>query len=179
MVMEDVTFMDSDTGKIVSFSVVQVSETTSSNAMEKEGFVRCISGLKNGDDVSNDRITTDRHKVITSTMAKDYPHIKHQYDVWHVSKSVVKKLNEKAKLKSCQDLSRWIQAVSNHLWWSAATCNGDVRLLREKWVSVLHHVRNKHSWNDAELFLKCAHPCLTCREVKKAGLNQEPQLMLH
>ena len=161
------TFMDSDTGKIVSFSVVQVTETTSSNAMEKEGFVRCISSLENGDDVSIDRITTDRHTVITSTMAKDYPHIKHQYDVWHVSKSVVKKLNKKAKLKSCQDLSRWIQSVSNHLWWSAATCNGDVKLLREKWVSVLHHVRNKHSWNDAELFRKCAHPCLTRREVKR------------
>ena len=161
------TFMDSDTGKIVSFSVVQVTETTSSNAMEKEGFVRCISSLENGNDVSIDRITTDRHTVITSTMAKDYPHIKHQYDVWHVSKSVVKKLNKKAKLKSCQDLSRWIQSVSNHLWWSAATCNGDVKLLREKWVSVLHHVRNKHSWNDAELFRKCAHPCLTRREVKR------------
>jgi len=161
------TFMDCDTGKIVSFSVVQVTETTSSNAMEKEGFVRCISSLENGDDVSIDRITTDRHTVITSTMAKDYPHIKHQYDVWHVSKSVVKKLNKKAKLKSCQDLSRWIQSVSNHLWWSAATCNGYVKLLREKWVSVLHHVRNKHSWNDEELFRKCAHPCLTHREVKR------------
>ena len=52
--------------------------------MEKEGFVRCISSLENGDDVSIDRITTDRHTVITSTYhgaAKDYPHIKHQYDV--------------------------------------------------------------------------------------------------
>ncbi|KAK2558915.1 THAP domain-containing protein 2 [Acropora cervicornis] len=48
-----------------------------------------------------------------------------------------------------------------------ATCNGDVKLLREKWVSVLHHVRNKHSWNDAELYRKCAHPCLTRREVKR------------
>ena len=153
--------MDSDTGKIVSFSVVQVTEITSLNAMEKEGFVRCISRLKGEDDVCNDRITTDRHTVITSTMAKDYPHIKHQYDIWHLSKSVVKKLNKKAKLKSCQDLSHWIQSVSNHLWWSEATCNGDVKLLREKRVSVLHHVRNMHSWNDAELFRKCAHPCLT------------------
>ena len=65
--------MDSDTGKIVSFSVVQVTETTSSNAMEKEGFARCTSSLENEDDVSIDRITTDRHTVITSAMAKDYP----------------------------------------------------------------------------------------------------------
>ena len=161
------TFMDSDTGKIVSFFVVQVTKTSSLNATEKEWFVRCISSLENEDDVSIDRIITDRHTVITSAMAKEFSHIKHHYDVWHVSKSVVRKLNKKAKLKSSQDLFRWIQSVSNHLWWSAATCNGDVRLLREKWVSDLHHVRNKHSWNDAELFRKCAHPCLTRREVKR------------
>ena len=67
------TFKDSDTGKIVSFSVVQVTETTSSNAMEKEGFVRCISSLKNGDDVSIDRITKNRHTVITSTWRRTIP----------------------------------------------------------------------------------------------------------
>ena len=32
------TLMDNDSGKVVVFSVVQVSEVTSSNAMEKEGF---------------------------------------------------------------------------------------------------------------------------------------------
>ena len=36
------TLMDDDSGKVVAFSVVQVSEVTSSNAMEKEGFKRCI-----------------------------------------------------------------------------------------------------------------------------------------
>jgi len=160
------TFMDSDSEKVVSFSVVQVTEVTSSNAMEKEGFVRCVDSLED-DDVSISCITTDRHISIASTMGKDYSHIDHQFDVWHLSKSVVKILNKKAKLKQCQDLSHWIQSVSNHLWWSAATCNGDVQLLREKWVSVLHHVRNKHSWNDAEIFLQCAHPRLNRREVRR------------
>ena len=36
------TLMDNDSGKVVAFRVVQVSEVTSSNAMEKEGFKRCI-----------------------------------------------------------------------------------------------------------------------------------------
>ena len=39
------TLMDKDSGKVVAFSVVQVSEVTSSNAMEKEGFKRCIESL--------------------------------------------------------------------------------------------------------------------------------------
>lgn len=160
------TLMDSDSGKIVSFSVVQVTEVSSSNAMEKEGLVRCLSSLED-DGVNISCIATDRHVSITSTMAKDYSHIKHQYDVWHLAKSIVKALNKKAKLRQCEELAHWIQSVSNHLWWSAATCNGEVKLLREKWVSVLHHVRNKHSWNDTEIFRKCAHPRLNHRQVRR------------
>ena len=39
------TLMDDDTGKVVAFSVVQVTEATSSNAMEKEGFKRSLESL--------------------------------------------------------------------------------------------------------------------------------------
>ena len=158
------TMMETDTGKIATFNVVQVSEVTSSNAMEKEGFVRCINTLE--ESVNINRIATDRHISITSTMARDFSHIKHQYDVWHLSKSIVKKLNKKAKLKKYEELSLWIQSISNHLWWCAATCEGNVTLLREKWKSVVHHVANKHSWQDAELFQNCDHPRLSCRQVR-------------
>ena len=162
------TLMDDNTGKIASFSVVQVSEVTSSNAMEKEGFERCLSGLED-DGVQVSRITTDRHVSISSTMAKNHSHIKHQFDVWHLAKSVVKKLNNKARLKGYEDLSPWIQSISNHLWWCAATCEGSVQLLREKWQSVLHHVMNKHSWTDGEVFHECSHPVLTRRQVRKTS----------
>lgn len=40
------TFMDDDTSKVVAFSVVQVPEVTSSNAMEKEGFKLCTESLE-------------------------------------------------------------------------------------------------------------------------------------
>ena len=110
------TMMDSDSGKIVTFKLVQVTEVSSSNAMENEGFVRCLDNLEDDDELAVDMITTDRHTSVTSTMEKDYSHIKHQYDVWHLSKSIVKKLNKKAKLKSNKDLAQWIQSISNHLW---------------------------------------------------------------
>ena len=47
------TLMDDDSGKEVAFRVVQVSEVTSSNAMEKEGFKHCIESLE-GDRVEID-----------------------------------------------------------------------------------------------------------------------------
>ena len=45
------------------------------------------------------RIPTDHHVSISSSTNKDHPNINHQYDVWHLSKWVVKKLTKKAKLK--------------------------------------------------------------------------------
>ena len=93
-----------------------------------------------------DRITTDRQVSISSFMYKDGPQINHQYDVWHLSKWVVKKLTSKAEQKGCEELMPWIVSMSNRLWWCVATCAGNVVLLREKWKSVLHHIVNKHKW---------------------------------
>ena len=123
------TLMDEDSGDVVAFNVVQVSEVSSSNAMEKEGFSRCLQDLEEKGIMIN-RIATDRHVSISSSMKKDFQHINLQYDVWHLSKRVVKKLTNKAKQKGCEELAPWIQSVSNHLWWCAATCDGNVQLLR-------------------------------------------------
>ena len=135
--------MDEDTGNVVAFNVVQVSEMSSSNAKEKEGFIRCIEMLE-GKGVKITRVATDCHVSIASCMSKHYPQISHQYDVWHLSKWVVKKLTNKAKQKGCEELAPWIQSISNHLWWSAATSDGSVQMFWEKWKSVLDHVSNRH-----------------------------------
>jgi solute carrier family 8 (sodium/calcium exchanger) len=50
-------------------------------------------------------------------MQKNYPEIKHQYDIWHVSKGVVKKLAKNGEQKPCRKLMPRIQSASNHLWW--------------------------------------------------------------
>ena len=115
--------MVDDSGKVVAFSVVQVTETTSLKAMEKKGLKRCLESLE-GDGLHINRIATDRHVSISSYMDKKRPKINHQYDVWHLSKWVVKKSTSKARQKGCEELSPWIQSISNHLWWCAATCGG-------------------------------------------------------
>jgi len=89
-------------------------------------------------------IDTDSHTGIVSLRKTDYPHIDHQYDVWHLAKIVTKKLGKKGKTKHCGQLFPWIQSISNHLWWFVQTCCGDAELFIEKWKSIVYHVSNVH-----------------------------------
>ena len=109
------------------------------------------------------------HTTITAKMRTVFPTINHQYDVWHLSKWVTKKLSKKAKKKGCEELTTWIQCISNHLWWCAATCNGQAGVLREKWLSMLEHIVNKHTWKSSpkfQLIKKCGHAVMSRREKK-------------
>ena len=162
------SLMDENSEKIVDFSLVHVGEVSSSNAMENEGCQRSLNHLLRKK-IKIRSLTTDRHTQITSELRKKYPNIIHQYDIWHLSKWVTKKLCKKAKKKGNEQLSKWIQAVSHHLWWSAQTCNGDPELLQEKWLSTLQHVVNKHKWRKAtgKMFHKCAHGKLSRSKVRK------------
>ena len=107
------TVMDNESHKIVDFTVIQGSEVSSSNAMEKSGFERSLTYLDNCG-VKIDCITTDRHISIRSFMDKQSG-IKHQYDVWHFAKSIVKKLHNKSSQKKYEGIGPWIQSISNHL----------------------------------------------------------------
>ena len=148
------TLMDEKTNLIIEFSVVQVTEVTSSNAMEYEGCKRALNSI-NKKKIPIRCLTTDRHTTITAKMRTNYSHIVHQYDVWHLSTWVTKKLTKKEKKKACEELLLWIQSVSNHLWYCAATCDKNVDILREKWLSLLHHITasivGKHQKNSGWL----------------------------
>ena len=118
-------------------------------------------------------LTTDRHIQIRAYMKNQRDDIKHQFDIWHVGKNVKKKLVKLAKKKGCHDLNEWIKSIINHFWWCCANCNKDHMLLREKWVSILHHIRNKHRWEDATVYKKCEHPKLSKRDrLEKPWLKE-------
>ena len=159
------TLMDQSTGAIVDFQLVQVSEVPNSSHMEKVGLHRAIEKVK-GQGLAISTLATDRHPQVSKYMREEHPDIDHQFDVWHLSKGVVKKLTKKAKSKKCSGLMPWIKSISNHLWWSAATCNGNPTLLKEKWISILHHITNKHSWSGSQFYKKCCHAKLTAQERK-------------
>ena len=118
------TLMEEKSGKIIDFSLVQVSECTSSNAMENEGCQRSLKKVISNK-VKVRSLTTDRHTQITSEMGNKFPKIIHQYDVWHLTKKcLIKKFAKEAKTKGYEQLLKWIQSVSNHLlvvcenmWW--------------------------------------------------------------
>ena len=163
------TLMDEKTNLIIEFSVVQVTEVTSSNAMEYEGCKRALNSI-NKKKIPIRCLTTDRHTTITAKMRTNYSHIVHQYDVWHLSKWVTKKLTKKAKKKACEELLPWIQSISNHLWYCAATCDKNVDILREKWLSLLHHITGKHRWKASKEFRlvkRCGHPRITAKDQRE------------
>lgn len=159
------TLLDESTKKVIAFSLVQVSEVSSSNAMEYEGCKRSLDKIL-GENIPIRCLTTDRHTTITAKMKTEYPEIVRQCYVRHLSKSIVKKLTKKAKKKFNQELSLWIKSTSNHLWWSVATCNGDANLLREKWISIVYHAANRHRWAGCKKFKKCAHHPVSRKEKK-------------
>ena len=73
------SLIEEQSGKILDFSLVHVSEVSSSNAMEYEGCKRSLNKLIQKK-LAIRCLTTDRHTQITAQLAKSYPKIKHQYD---------------------------------------------------------------------------------------------------
>ena len=66
-----------------------------------------------------------------------------------------KSLSGIAKKKDCRQVSLWIKAIINHLCWCCASSIGNEELIREKWASMLNHIRGIHSWGDKNH--KCEH----------------------
>ena len=83
-----------ETEKVVNLSLVQMSEVSSSNAMEYEGCKRSLNKhlLQQ---IPLRCLRTGRHVNMTAKMRSEYPYSIHQYDVWHLSKSITKKLTKK------------------------------------------------------------------------------------
>ncbi|KAM8939385.1 uncharacterized protein RCH25_053012 [Pelodytes ibericus] len=159
-------FMDIATEKILKFKVVRSGDTMSSFSLEKKAFVSCLNDILK-DDYNIQMICTDRHEAIKKSLREDYGDIIHRYDTWHFAKCLHKKLVTESSKKSCKALSRWVQPIVNHFWWSAQTCKGNPDLLREKFTSVLKHVVNVHKWEDGELYHACTHQHLSEEEKRE------------
>ncbi|XP_078697815.1 uncharacterized protein LOC144925606 isoform X2 [Branchiostoma floridae x Branchiostoma belcheri] len=148
--------MEEQSQYIVDFQLVQVSETTSSQAMEKMGFLRSLEFLEN-EGMNIGCIATDRHVGIRAAL-KQRRDIDHQFDVFHMAKSVKKKLAAHAKTRNKRDLFPWLKAISTHLWWCSSTCGNDEVILCEKWRSVANHVANRHEgFEENHTFTECEH----------------------
>ena len=159
------TLMDLSTKLILDFHIAQSTETGNSGAMEKHGLKVCLDNLTENN-IQVDTIVTDRHVQIRKFLKTEHPEINHQFDVWHMGKSVGKKIGKKAKAKGFEDLGRWRKSICHHLWYACDTCDGDENILLEKWISVLHHVTNHHIF-PGQFVQECGHGEIVAQPGKK------------
>ena len=109
-------------------------------------------------------LTTDQHKQVCCYMCKEKCKRNHQFDVCHVAKNIIKMVGKLCKQKCFEELKPWIKAIINHFWWSCATCFGNAKELKEKWLSILYNIPDSHRWKDSDIFKKCQHKKLTKKE---------------
>ena len=149
------SFMDPKSNQIIDFILINVGTVANSVVMEKIGFVNLLQRMEKEHNLTIRSITTDRHRQIRCYLEKHRPDIVHQFDIWHVHKSIKKKI--RPKLEKCEDLAKWAKSIYNHFWWCCRTCEGNESLLKEKWLSLLYHIRNKHRWNNDKKFKLLKH----------------------
>lgn len=156
------TIMDLNTNTIVDLQLIQSNEVGGSSYMEKEGPKRSLSLLR-ARDVNIDCIVTDRHPQIQKFLREES--VTQFYDVWHMEKGLSKKVDKISKKKDCQKLKRWIPAIRNHMYWTAASSKtGPERVA--KWTSLLNHVRDVDVHDDP-IFPKCLHTIQKTRDKSK------------
>ncbi|XP_014676345.1 PREDICTED: uncharacterized protein LOC106816275 isoform X2 [Priapulus caudatus] len=148
-------------------SEFQVTEVKNSYWMELEGLKRCFAKILSSG-VSIKTFVTDRHTQIKKFMRDDQQEITHYFDIWHVGKAIMKKLDKLAKKKCNRQLTSWVRSVVNHLYWAAASSGGRAEECREKWLSVVNHVANVHTGH-GDIFKECAHGPLDDRDWIKKG----------
>ncbi|XP_072170258.1 uncharacterized protein [Diadema setosum] len=141
------SFCDEQTSRILHTNTVMMQEAAGKSPnMERIAFTRGLDFLMTRVEVES--VVTDAHPQIAATMKRTakYQSVKHQWDLWHGSKNLVKKLSAAAQQKNCAALQPWIRKISNHFWHSSQTCEGDSEKLAGNFAGVLHHVVNEHEW---------------------------------
>ena len=150
------TIMNSADGQILDFNVSHCRIAGNSNRMELFGLKDLLKRLKEyGIQILS--LTTDRHTQVRKFMRTECTDISHQFDIWHFCKSIKKRLMKAAKAKKNAELLLWVKSIINHFWWCCKTCDGNVEILKEKWLSILEHITNKHTFKGNKYYKSCEH----------------------
>ena len=160
------SLMNLTSNQVIDFPVVHVGTVENSSRMEKEGLIKVLDKVETlGIGIRS--LTTDRHPQVIKYMREQRSHIIHQFDIWHFSKSIKKALVKAAKKKDCDIINKWIKSIINHFWWSCLNCSGEFNQLKERWISIIFHISNRHKWVGYEHFHRCVHPKLKAKRSKK------------
>ena len=97
--------------------------------------------------------TPDRHTGIEKWVRKQHPKVAHYFDIWHLARSIGKKIAKAGKEKGCEILLEWLKGIRNHLYWCAtSTMPGFKEMIKAKWLSLLRHIADRHDNHDNILF---------------------------
>ncbi|XP_077427584.1 uncharacterized protein LOC144055469 isoform X3 [Vanacampus margaritifer] len=144
--------MDLKKNTVVDLQLVQSNEVGGSYHMEKEGLRRSLV-LMESRGISVDCIVTDRHPQVQKFLREQ--EITHYYYVCQMAKGIAKKLDAISKTKGCEKLKLWIKSISNHVYFTAASCtSGPERIAR--WKAILNHVQDIHT-HEEPLYPICEH----------------------
>ena len=137
--------------------------------MELEGAKRCFNFLQRmGLTVA--AFVSDRHRGIAKWIREFQPQTSHFFDIWHVARSINKKLLKASNEKGCEIIKEWMKGVRNHLYWCVTTTvQGFQNLILAKWKSFMRHLSNKHKDHPDALFRECAHDEIAPRKWIKIG----------
>ena len=150
-------------------SFQQANEAGSSNGMELLGAQRCFENLRN-DGIVIKKFVSDRHLGIAKWIRETQKETTHLYDIWHVAKSVCKKVLAASKQNGLEVLGKWIKSIRRHIYWCCtSTKEGFGELVVAKWKSFFYHVADKHEGHPNELSKECAHGELGKRKWIKIG----------
>ena len=103
------SIMDTRSKLLIAQETVRVTEVKNSYWMEVGGLKRCLNKLFDHG-VAIATLATDRHPSVRKTMEDDYNTIRHEYDLWHIVKSVKKRLLAAKKA----DLTPWGESRECH-----------------------------------------------------------------
>ena len=102
--------------------------------MELEGAKRCFHFLQSKE-LSVDTFISDRHKGIAKWIKQTQKsQTSHFFDIWHVARSIHKKLFKASKEKGYENIKYWLNGVRNHLYWCVTSTElGFEELILAKW----------------------------------------------
>lgn len=81
-----------------------------------------------------------------------------------------KQIDAISKKSGCDVAGLWRKSIVNHVYYVAATCDGDPDLIAAMWTSLANHVQNIHEHDD-DAYPKCDHAPLVEEDRNKEWLR--------
>lgn len=151
----------------------QANEVGGSQQTELEGAKRAFKFLEDAG-VKIITFISDRHKGIAKWIRETRSSTVHYYDIWHMARSLWKKLLKASKEGGCAAISPWMKGIRRHLYWCAtSTTPGFGSLITAKWTSFTRHVANIHKDHPNENYKECNHGTLEKRTWIKRGKGKK------